>query len=81
MNPINISCKKATYLLSKKEENKLSWLEKIKLRAHLTICSLCRRFEQQTGFIILQVKQLQQADHVVLPAEAKEKMHHRLMNQ
>jgi len=51
MGLLTISCKKATYLVSKKEENRLSWLEKIKLRGHLTICSLCRKFEQQTGFI------------------------------
>lgn len=52
MKLLMISCKKATYLLAKKEENKLSWLEKIKLRGHLTICSMCRKFEEQTGFII-----------------------------
>lgn len=51
MNFFNISCKKATYLISKKEEDKLSWIEKIQLRGHLTICSLCRKFELQTGWI------------------------------
>ena len=51
MNFFNISCKKATYLVSKKEEGKLSWIEKIQLRGHLTICSLCRKFELQTGWI------------------------------
>jgi hypothetical protein len=72
MNLFMISCKKATYLLSKKEENKLSWLEKLKLRSHLTICSICRKFEQQTGFIILNTKHV----HVdaTLSIETKEKM-------
>lgn len=51
MNLVMISCKQATYLLSKKEEKKLSWLEKLRLRGHMTICSLCRKFEEQTGFI------------------------------
>ena len=72
MNLFNISCKKATYLLSKKEENKLSWLEKITLHGHLAMCSLCRKFEQQTGFIILNVKHAH--EHTVLSVEAKEKM-------
>lgn len=67
-----ISCKKATYLLSKKEENKLSWLEKIKLRGHLTICSMCRKFDEQTGFIIHHARHTHV--HSVLSAEAKEKM-------
>lgn len=67
-----ISCKKATYLLSKKEENKLSWLEKIKLRGHLTICSMCRKFEEQPGFIIHNARHTHA--HSVLSTEAKEKM-------
>ncbi len=72
MNPLNISCKKATYLISKKEENKLSWLEKIKLRGHLAICSLCRKFESQTGFIGRMAKHT----HIeaALSPEAKERM-------
>jgi hypothetical protein len=78
MNPLNISCKKATYLISKKEENRLSWFEKIKLRGHLTICSLCRKFEIQTGFIGRMVKHT----HVelTLSPEAKEKMELSLRN-
>ncbi len=67
-----LSCKEATYLVSKKEENKLSWIEKIKLRSHLSICSLCKRFEQQTGFIILNTKHTD--SNAVLSMEAKEKM-------
>mgnify|MGYP001796881166 CR=1 FL=1 len=66
------TCKKATYLLSKKEENKLSWLEKIQLRGHLTICSVCRKFEEQTGFIGRNARHLH-AD-ITLPAEIKEKI-------
>jgi len=50
-NFLMISCKKATYLLSKKEEGKLTLLDKLRLRGHLTICSWCRRFEQQGLFI------------------------------
>jgi predicted metal-dependent hydrolase len=46
-----ITCKKATYLLSKKEEGKLFFTEKIQLNLHLLMCSLCRLFEQQSLFI------------------------------
>lgn len=72
MNPLNISCKKATYLVSKKEENKLSWLEKISLRGHIAICSMCRKFESQTGFIGRMAKHT----HIetFLSPEAKERM-------
>ena len=35
-----ISCKKAGLLLSKKEENKLNWLEKMQLKGHSIIIDL-----------------------------------------
>lgn len=74
MNLLNISCKKATLLVSKKEENKLSWLEKIKLRGHLAICSVCRKFETQSGFIGRNAKYLHEHLHAHLSPESKEKM-------
>ena len=81
MNPLNISCKKATYLVSKKEENRLSWLEKWQLRGHLTICSLCRRFEQQTGFIGRMVKHTHVHIQATLPKPSKQKMKESLLNE
>ena len=45
---IMITCKKATFLVSKKEENKLSFGERIQLKMHLAICKLCRLFEKQS---------------------------------
>lgn len=79
MNFLNISCKKATYLISKKEENKISWLETIKLRAHLVICSMCRRFEIQTSWM---GKHAHYA-HIdaTLSPESKEKIQSALNNQ
>ena len=74
-----ISCKEATYLVSKKEENKLTWLLKIKLRAHLAICSMCRRFEQQSGLIGRMAGKIH--IHATLPPESKEKMQKILQDQ
>lgn len=51
MGLFSISCKKATYLSSKKEAGKANWIEKIQLRSHLVICSLCRFFEEQSAII------------------------------
>lgn len=72
MGLFSISCKKATYLCSKKEEGKLSWIEKILLRFHMTICSLCRLFEQQSKIIAHQAKHAECND--TLSEEAKNKM-------
>jgi predicted anti-sigma-YlaC factor YlaD len=72
MNFLNISCKQATYLVSKKEENKLTWLEKIKLRGHMSICSICRYFEEQTAFIGRMTKHTHTEAH--LPENRKEQI-------
>ena len=56
MNLLNISCKKATYLVSKKEQGKIRLFDRITLQIHLGICSLCKRFEQQSGFMIKNTK-------------------------
>lgn len=66
-----ISCKKATYLHSKKEENRLSWLEAFQLRGHLTICVLCRRFAEQARLIVNQMQRQGTVDNT-LPEERKQ---------
>lgn len=72
MKSLMISCKKATLLVSKKEEKRLSWLEKWQLRAHMALCSVCRRFEEQSGFIGRMARQIHV--HETLPDASKEKM-------
>ena len=81
MRLLNITCKKATLLISKKEENKLSWLEKWQLCGHLTICRLCRKFEHQSGFIGRNAKLLHEYIHATLSPEAKEKIKAALKEQ
>ena len=56
MSLLNISCKKATYLVSKKEQGEINLFDRFTLKLHLGICTLCKRFEQQTGFIIQNTK-------------------------
>lgn len=48
---IHITCKKATYLVSKKEEHRLTLSEWAKLQLHLAICSYCKQFQKQTKII------------------------------
>ena len=81
MKLFSISCKKATYLVSKKEENRLSWIEKIQLSTHLTICSLCKKFEEQTGFIIRHAHELHSHNAPLLSDTAKRKMQELLLDQ
>ncbi len=67
-----ISCKEATFLISKKEENKLSFVEKIKLKMHLLICSFCRLFEKQSKLISMNASKSHQHYTAVLSDSSKE---------
>ncbi len=48
---VHITCKKATYLISKHEEQKITLIEWMRLKFHLAICSFCKQFQKQTRFI------------------------------
>lgn len=55
----SITCKEAVELILKKEEGKLSFVQKIKLWRHLAACSLCRIFSIQSNFMNQAMKQRQ----------------------
>ena len=78
MRLLNISCKKATYLVSKKEQKRINLFDRIKLLIHLSICVLCRRFEKQSNLIIKNVT-LTSADEK-LSDEAKDRIIESLRN-
>ena len=55
MNPHRLthvlSCKEASLLLSQAEDRRLSWLERLQLRLHLSLCDACTRFSRQIAFL------------------------------
>lgn len=59
-NKIMISCKESTFLISKKQQDKLSMSEKMKLQFHLMMCKYCRRFADQISFIQKAIKRLRE---------------------
>ncbi|NCI46132.1 anti-sigma factor family protein [Sediminibacterium soli] len=69
-------CKKATFLLSKREENKLTWLEQVQLRTHLGLCGACKHFEKQTMIITCLVKEIRQKE--TLPENIKQQIQSQL---
>lgn len=71
---VNISCKKATYLISQKEQKAIGFFDSIKLRLHLGICSACRLFEKQSFFIKINAKHNHEHLDATLSNEAKEKI-------
>lgn len=52
------NCRKATFLIEKKQLTVLTLREKVELRIHLTGCSFCRLFQKQSIGINIMVKEL-----------------------
>ena len=69
----SISCKEAVEFILKKEEGKLSFIQRMRLRRHLMICSLCRIFSLQNNLINKAFKQRQQKQ-MMLSDQEKEKI-------
>jgi len=42
-----LSCDEASFLMSKKYEEKITFKERFRLKMHLLSCYLCRRYEKQ----------------------------------
>ncbi len=55
---IMISCHDATFLISKKQEGKLSVSEQMKLSLHLMYCKNCNRLAKQTKQITESIKKM-----------------------
>ncbi len=51
MHLLFLSCLKATELIEKKFHFKLSWTEKMQLKAHKMMCSACGTYEKQSTLI------------------------------
>lgn len=48
---IQYNCRHATYLIEKRQHRSLSVKERIQLAIHLSGCSVCRLFQQQSRMI------------------------------
>lgn len=68
-----ISCKEAVNLILRKEEGKLSLMQRISLWRHMTICSLCKIFSIQNTFINGELKKHREK-HVMLSDQEKERI-------
>ncbi len=66
------NCNEATLLMAKKEEGRLTVLEKIKLSMHTSMCALCRKFEKQTAMIAEECSHIHAEEN--LPEFARERI-------
>ena len=58
LKKIAYNCRKATLLIEKKQLERLTLREQFELKMHLTGCSVCRLFQQQSIIINKQVRAL-----------------------
>lgn len=66
-----ISCREATYLISRNREKPIGLRARLKLLVHLIICEYCRRFMRQTRTIEIHARKLQ-SDGALTGEEKKE---------
>ena len=55
---IQYNCREATYIIEKRQHVRLSIKERIHLLIHLSGCSVCRLFQQQSRMINRAVKRM-----------------------
>lgn len=78
---IQNDCRKATFLIEKKQLSSLTLREKWELRIHLAGCSICRIFEQQSKMINAMVHGLfhsSKQSMTRLDDEYREQLQHRI---
>lgn len=61
-NPLDLTCKQASLLLSRGQDAPLGLYARLKLRLHLTLCDGCTHFSRQLKFMRAAVRRLRDAD-------------------
>lgn len=72
MKTFMLSCRQACLLMAKKEEGKLAALDRMRLRLHTSMCSICKKFDKQTRFILTATAEMERS--TALSEEAKDGM-------
>jgi len=77
-------CDKISHLVSDALERKLSWLERIEVKIHLSMCSLCRSYAQNVTLmhdIFSYIRHASLSEDTQLPKESKSKIQQILKDQ
>jgi hypothetical protein len=68
---IMITCKEATMLISMRDEQALSRLEKFKLKLHLLLCKTCFYFAKHVEILQKSIKKLTEDNTIAFTDEKK----------
>ncbi len=71
---VHITCKKATLFILKNEEGKLRFMDRLRMRFHLSICHFCKQFQIQSSIIGDHANQIHEHHPLILPDSIKAKI-------
>ena len=66
-----LTCKEASYLASKKLDEKLTWRESLGFRLHIMVCDLCRRYAMEIKKMHNVMKKAGKSSLSILPESVK----------
>lgn len=66
-----LTCKEASYLVSKKLDGKLTWREHLGLWMHISLCRLCRRYSRDVQRLHSVIRAAGASGQVLLPESVK----------
>ena len=66
-----LTCKEASYLASKKLDEKLTWRESLAFRLHIIMCGLCRRYAVEIKKLHRVMQKAGKSSLSMLPASVK----------
>jgi len=69
MQIIVLSCKKATFYSSIKNFKKLSWVRRLQLKLHFSMCDACHEFDHQSVLIDRSLEDLHKNKNLLSDAE------------
>lgn len=83
LKKIAYNCRKATFLIEKQQIARITEREKLELKIHLTGCSICVTFMQQSAVINQMVWKLFHPDHTQLELDKgfKQQLQKRIEDQ
>jgi hypothetical protein len=71
-------CRQSVRLQSRSMDANLSWSEYVGLKFHLVLCSWCRRYASQLGFLRGATHAAEEKPSAKLPADARERINRSL---
>ncbi len=51
MGLLSLTCNKATEMVEKEKVTKITWVEKIKLKLHLSVCKVCQSYKTNSDLM------------------------------